>query len=127
VKRLAGVTAVLLGVLLVPARADAQAATVSVDDTTPAVGQTVTVSTTCPGPGTFLNVNVTIFTIPFMRTRPHRTSLVCRVTAGLDLSEPRVGEQVHLHGERCTCGDVEQHADEVESSQRSRPRSRRSS
>ena len=50
--------------LLVPSPAAAQAATISVDDDTPDVLQTVNVTTTCPGPGTFLFVSVTIFTIP---------------------------------------------------------------
>ena len=62
--RIRWVAPLLLIPLLVPSPAAAQAATISVDDDTPNVGQTVDVTTTCPGPGTFQFVSVTIFTTP---------------------------------------------------------------
>ncbi len=64
VPRVRWVAPLLLIPLLLPSPAAAQAATISVDDDTPNVGQTVNVTTTCPGPGTFLFVSVTIFTTP---------------------------------------------------------------
>ena len=65
VRRLASVVAIVLVGLFVADRADAQQVTLNVDDTTPVVGQTVTVTAACGADPTLTRITVSTSTTPF--------------------------------------------------------------
>ncbi len=73
-RRLVASVAIVLAALMGAARADAQVSGLSVDDMTPVVGQTVTVSVSCVDTPELLQVFVVIFTDPFVPNASTPTS-----------------------------------------------------